>query len=218
MYIYDRMINLLVVVLSCAKNKKLWQKIIDRGVPNLIILCGGAEETRLEHNVLHLKCCDAYEGLPEKMICAINFIVKSEKFKEITHILKADDYDTIFTKNQIEYICSKYDNFLNINDYVGQNLISGQGDRKYHYGKVSKGCVWDNKPYTGIYNPWLGGGETYILSRLAMMFIAAEVNNVESYGPFEDLMMANILIKHDIHPRQLKYGIRTWIGTLNLDA
>lgn len=211
------MINLLVVVVSCARNKKLWQQIIDRGVPNLIILCGGAEETNLDGNILNLKCSDAYEGLPEKMMCAIDFIVKCEKFKDITHILKADDHDTTFTKEEIENICDKYDKSLNANDYVGQKLINCQGNRKYHYGKVSKGCIWDNKPYTGVFNPWLGGGETYFLSKRAMQFIAAEVDEVKNYGPFEDVMMANILIKHNIRPVQLKYGIRTWTGKL-LDA
>ena len=211
------MINLLVVVVSCARNKKLWQQIIDRGVPNLIILCGGAEETNLDGNMLYLKCPDAYEGLSEKMMCAIDFIVKCEKFKGITHILKADDHDTTFTKEEIENICNKYDKFLNANDYVGQKLINCQGNRKYHYGKVSKGCIWDNKPYTGVFYPWLGGGETYILSRRAMMVIYPQVNEVKHYGALEDVMMANLLIKHNIRPVQLKYGIRTWVGKL-LDA
>ena len=204
------MINLLVVVLSCAKNKKIWQKITDRGLPNLIILCGGAEESKLEDNILNLKCSDAYEGLPEKMMCAIDFIVKCEKFNEITHILKVDDHDTSFTQTQIDDICSKHEQFLNANDYVGQNLIRRQGNRKYHYGKVSKGCIWDNKPYLGVFNPWLGGGETYFLSKRAMKCIAAEFDSVESYGPYEDVMMANILIKHHIHPAQLKYGLKAW--------
>lgn len=212
------MINLLVVVLSCNKNKKLWEKIIARGVPNLIILCGGAEETKLERNMLYLKCSDAYEGLPEKIMYAIDFIVKCEKFKDITHILKADDHETSFTKRIISDICVKHHEFLNVNDYVGQRLITWQGDRQYHYGKVSKGCSWDNKPYEGVFNPWLGGGETYILSRRAMMLIASEVDAVESYGPYEDVMVANILIKHDIHPVKLKYGVITWIGPLRLCA
>lgn len=212
------MINLLIVVLSCAKNKKLWQNIIDRGVPNTIILCGGAEETKLEDNILNLKCSDTYEGIPEKMMCAIDFIVKCEKFNDITHILKVDDHDTMFTKKQIEDICVKYDDFLNGTDYVGQQLFTGQGDRKYHYKKVSKGCIWDNKPYLGVFNPWLNGGETYFLTKRALKCIAAEVDNVESYGPYEDVMMANILIKHHIHPVQLKYGLKTWRAPIMLGA
>ncbi len=58
------MTTILVVILSCMKNKALWPKILERGIPNLIILCGGAEETKLDRQILNLKCVDGYEGLP----------------------------------------------------------------------------------------------------------------------------------------------------------
>ena len=68
-------IEILVVVLSCAKYSDTWPNILARGVKNLIILCGGADETKLEGNILYLKCSDLYDGLPQKMLYAYDFIV-----------------------------------------------------------------------------------------------------------------------------------------------
>ena len=45
-------LKLLTVVLSCKKHEHLWQKILQRNIPKLVILCGGFEETKLDGQIL----------------------------------------------------------------------------------------------------------------------------------------------------------------------
>ena len=92
---------MLVVVVSCKKNSNVWQTILDRTVANMIILCDSAEKkTHLKGSILYLKCNDDYDGLPEKVICAIEVVVSSNCFNRITRIVKVDDHDTK-NKNRI---------------------------------------------------------------------------------------------------------------------
>ena len=204
-------IEILVVVLSCAKYSDTWPNILARGVKNLIILCGGADETKLEGNILYLKCSDLSDGLPQKMLYAYDFIVSSDKFKSITHILKADDHDTEFTKEQIDNIAINYKDKLLKYDYIGQGVVRNNGSRTYHYGKVPKDSIWHNKPYVGLFAPFVGGGETYILSRKSLMFLSA---NKEMYKAcvYEDVTVGLILYKYKIQPYTLDYGIKWWRG------
>ena len=203
-------IDLLVVVVSCKKHSHLWPKILDRHIENLVILCGGAEKTELVDNILYLKCSDSYEGLPEKMMSAIEFIVTNDRFASITHILKADDHDTDYTSKQIANIPIKFGNILRSRDFIGQKLWPGC-DRKYFFGKVDKTSIWHNKQYKGPSVPLLDGGATYILSKKAMLYIYE--NKMEYMNHImEDLMVALILHKYNIRPFQLNYGIKTWRG------
>ena len=206
-------INLLVVVLSCAKHSNLWEGIINRKLPNLIILCGGSSETKLEENILYLKCSDSYDGLSEKMMAAFEFIASYEPFKTITHILKADDHDTEFSKEQIEEITIKHKDILNSQDYVGQNLISTNYNYKtYHYGRTPTDSIWYNKPHAGYNPPFLAGGETYMFSRRSLNYLAENKEDGHTYCSYEDIMVATILLKYNIHPYKLDYGIKTWLG------
>jgi hypothetical protein len=205
--------NILVVIVSCLKNKDIWTKILDRLDDNVIILCGGADETKLDGKILYLNCNDAYDGLSEKMMCAYEYILNADLFKTITHIFKADDHDTYFTSSQINDIQIKYSDVLNTQDYIGQNLITPNLiGRTHHFGKVPKTSIWYNKKYEEKYEPYLGGGETYILSRKALNFLVDNKKEHIKYGSYEDAMNGSILKQYDIHPYQLKYGIKTWIG------
>lgn len=206
-------INLLVVVVSCKKNSELWPKIINRKIDNFIILCGGSETTKLEDNILYLKCSDEYDGLSEKMLKAFDFIINSEKFSSITHILKADDHDTEYNNIQIKNIVIKYNNILLSHDYIGQQNIPGLLNGKYHFGKVSQTSKWYNKPLTIVKKIlFLGGGQTYILSRKSLYFINKHLTEYDNYGSYEDVMMAVILRQYNIYPYTLNYGIKFWPG------
>jgi len=204
-------INILVIVVSCNKHKSLWPEILNRGIDNLIILCGGEQETRLEGKILKLACPDTYEGLSEKMMATFEFLLSSEIYKSVTHILKVDDHDTLFSLKEITDLSSKYKNVLQRMDYIGQTLFDKPGNRAYHFGKVSKDSIWHNKLYEGEYNPWLSGGASYILSRRAMECIYKNKSEMYKY-PYEDLMVGNILCKNKIFPYKLNYGIKAWNG------
>jgi hypothetical protein len=205
---------MIVLVISCKKNQDLWPNIFKRGVANLYIACGGFEKTRLNGNILELNCNDLYDGLPEKVILAYEFIFKNIPF---THILKVDDHDTEFTSEQIQSIQVKFKDILEKQNYIGQNLVKQQGERRHHFGKVLSNSFWYNRPYNGIFRPWLGGGETYILSKNAVHCILKKYNQstlniLRTNEIFEDVMVAKILFEYDIHPYKLDYGIKTWIA------
>jgi len=215
----NKQVNLLVLVVSCKKHQHIWKKILERNVPNLIIICGGSEETKLDGNILYLTCNDAYDGLSEKMMKAYEYILNSGKFN-FTHILKADDHDTEFTSEQIQNIQEKYINILNTKDYIGQNLIHpSQMGRGYHHYKVPKDSPWYTKMFSGPDVSYLSGGQTYILSKYSVNLIIKYKNEFytydslfNTYGGLEDIMVGSILIKYNIIPYELKYGIRTWYG------
>jgi len=211
-------IDILVVVVSCNKNKHLWPIILERKVENLVILCGGCE-TYLESNILHLNCSDLYEGLPEKMICAIDFILKCPKFKSVTHILKVDDHDTMFTKDTINNIALNHKDILNTREYIGQ-ILWKEGNFKHHYGKVTPHSYWSNRPFVGPKYEFASGGESYILNRYAMTCInnSYNINNLtylRNTYILEDVMIGIILKSYNITPYKLNYGITQNINNIS---
>jgi hypothetical protein len=206
--------NILVISLSCTKNAPLWPKLIELEIQDHVILCGGAEKTKLEGKILYLKCCDTYDGLSEKMLKAIDFILNCEKFSHITHILKADDHDTELSSYKITEISHKFKEELEYYDYIGQQLLPRFRFPRHHFGKVPIDSVWHNKEFMPEKtSSYLGGGTTYILSRWALLYIN-QPENKEYYIHYlyEDLMMGVILDKYSIKPYKLYYGIRTWRG------
>jgi hypothetical protein len=205
---------MIVVVISCKKHQHLWPTIFNRNVSDLYIVCGGFEETRLNGNIIELKCNDLYEGLPEKVVLAYEFIYKNIPF---THILKADDHDTEFTAEQIKNIEVKFKNILDTKDYIGQKLWNGEGDRKWHFNKTSSTSHWKTQEYSGEFRPWLGGGETYILSKKAIHCILKEYNEssldiIRKNEIYEDIMISRILFTNGIYPYEVNYGIKHWKG------
>jgi len=202
-------VNLLTVVLSCKKHEHLWPKILQRNIPNLIIICGGFEETKLNGQILQLNCIDTYDGLSEKIMLSYEYLLNSE----FTHILKADDHDTEFNSEQIISIKENFKNILENNHYIGQRIISpSEMGRTHHFGKIPEGSAWYNKPYDGPAIQYCGGGETYILSKHSLKIIVKHKDEFYKYGGMEDIMIGTILLKYDILPYKLNYGIKTWIG------
>lgn len=204
---------MLVLVISCKKHQQIWSKILDRNVPDLYIVCGGFEETRLNGNIIELNCNDFYEGLPEKVVLAYEFIYKNIPF---SHILKVDDHDTDFTAKQIMNIQVKFKKILDTKDYIGQSLIN-RVVRKWHFKKTSSTSHWKTQEYSGDYKPYLGGGQTYILSKKAIQCIISKYNEstldiLRTSEIYEDLMIGKILFDNGIHPHKLNYGIKTWVG------
>lgn len=203
--------KVLPVILSCLKNKHLWQNLLTKHQYS-IIFCGAKinREYILHGRILYLNCDDNYEGLPEKIICMINAILQIKRFSHITHIIKIDDHDT--NMSNLKQNLNSMRPIINANDYLGQSINYQQlkyGEFKgvvdWHFNKCSKKSHWYNKLYTGIYTPWADGGCGYILSVNAMRLINSK------YGPkdkeivsknhiFEDLMIALILYEHNIHP------------------
>jgi hypothetical protein len=205
--------NILVVVVSCHKHAKLWEGILSRNQENTLIVCGGFSESTLNGNMLQLQCSDDYEGLSEKMMCTYEFILNNPKFNEFTHILKADDHDTYFTSEQIKDIQIKYKDILEKQDYIGQNFVPKNIlGRHHHFGRISKESIWHNKEYSEEYKPYLGGGETYILSRKALECLVPQKKEYPKYFVYEDAMTGALLYNCNIHPYELNYGIKTWKG------
>uniref|UniRef100_A0A6C0LGB4 Glycosyltransferase n=1 Tax=viral metagenome TaxID=1070528 RepID=A0A6C0LGB4_9ZZZZ len=211
--------KILVTVLSCKKHEHLWEKITSKDIENLIIFIGGSDETYYDKKtkILHLKCNDKYDGLPEKMILMMEYILHSIHFSDVTHIIKIDDHDNVFTKENIDHL-------YNINElqeyhYIGQKLNNTTSfpwtwhdGNTYHYGKVESNTYWHDRCYSGGYLPWLDGGCSYILSKEAIKCIFSWYNssNLEELREseiFEDLMMGKILYHHDIFPKLVNYNI-----------
>lgn len=131
----------------------------------------------------------------------MNLFLNSELFIDFTHILKADDHDTYFELQQIKEIEINHRHILNTQDYVGQNLI------------VTKhNTIGITNPVRGPFVPFLGGGETYILSKKSLNIINSDKILYKKYFGCEDIMIATILNTHGIKPYQLDLKIKTWIG------
>jgi hypothetical protein len=211
--------KILVAVMSCNKHQHLWKDIVSKNIIDLIIFTGGSSKTYLDksNKILHLKCNDYYEGLPEKMILMIEYVLHSNYFSDITHIIKIDDHDNSFTENNIKDLHGLQE--LKEYHYVGQRLNNiysypwqWTDSNKYHIGKVSENSYWYNRNYAGGYLPWLDGGCSYILSRDAMNCIwswynSSNLDELRKREIFEDVMMGKILYHHNIFPKQKTYGI-----------
>jgi Galactosyltransferase len=209
-------VKLLTVVVSCEKHSGLWPKILGRGIKDLIILCGGSKRTLLDGQILYLQCSDLYDGLSEKMIAAFEYILQSQQFSSYTHILKADDHDTEFTSEQIKNIETKHSVILQAHDYTGQVIIKNPAYlSKHHFGKVPTTSKWYNKEYLIPGISYCGGGDVYILSRKAIQILSKSRATLEQY-PYEDVMMGDILLKDNIKPYKLDFGIKHWNGVSEL--
>lgn len=209
----------LIVVLSCKKNKHLWDDILKQG-HNIIIFCGDENEKensfRYENRVLYLSCNDFYEGLPEKIICMIDAVLKINIFNRFTHFIKIDDHDALINYERVINLSQMY---VNGNDYCGF-LISGMQqdgtymkpgtfyvNRRYHFNKCSENSEWNNKEYPGIYAPYAWGG-LYILSRKALVCINSVYtsNNkkeIRQNHIFEDLLVGITLNRFGIMPKYI---------------
>tara|TARA_Y100000741_G_scaffold340006_1_gene301255 strand:- start:2 stop:679 length:678 start_codon:yes stop_codon:yes gene_type:complete len=211
--------NILIVIISCEKHKHIWGKIFKKGLDNIIIICGKESITKnnegkeyiLDGKILYLNCNDNYEGLPEKIIYAINSILEIEKFKNYTHVMKIDDHDNNFDYTLNDKIASHIDiNSINssqefLYDYLGQRMHTYIMPN-WHINKCSPSSHWNKKSYDGPITPYLDGGSSYILSRKAMEIIRnkynfIDINSIRDKHIWEDLMIALILKENNIYPR-----------------
>ena len=208
-------INILVIFLSCNKNKKIWNNLKNIGLTDYLIITGKKMENNylLEDNILYINCNDLYDGLPEKIIFTINFILINDKFKKYTHILKIDDHDNKINLSTIDKL-KEYKNILNKYDYIGQKInVGNNGIRKWHFKKLSKESLWYRKEYKGEFVNWADGGCSYILNRRSLYYINSiyDLNNLKELRKnhiYEDLMIALTLKKFNIKPHQLSYGVK----------
>ena len=206
LFVDNKIINPLIVVLSCQKNKGIWNNILQKN-KNIIIFCGDpnlSKDFLLLDNILYLKCEDTYDYLPCKVYKMLNVILKIKKFEKITHIFKIDDHDTQFNNNTISNLKIILNKF---SDYCGQKVnFQFTGNNKWHYYKCPVNSKWYNIPYEGKYTPWVDGGCGYILSRKAMEIISSyyeKEDDIYDYHIYEDLMIALILSEYGIYPKKI---------------
>jgi len=207
--------RILAVILSCRKNEHLWERLRSKMDKDMLIFVGGADISYFDEptKMLHLKCNDLYDGLPEKIICMIDQVLNLECFSDVTHIIKIDDGDTIWDKSHIDNLYSIDE--LNTHDYIGQHAHGGKYgniSRIYHILKVRNSSYWRRRPYRGTIVEYCGGGDTYILSRNAMTLINKTYNitNMEDLYKveiYEDLMIGKILNTYGIIPKIINYNI-----------
>lgn len=207
--------NILVCLISCQKNKELWNEYLEKDIDNLIIVCGDNDLQqlyKLDNKVLYLKCSDLYCGLCEKIIFMINAIIELEIFQNITHILKVDD-DNYFTKENIIELSKS--NVIKEYQYVGKLLhisdIDVTGD--WHFNNTKPDNYLYNKKYYGKPNiEYLDGGEAYILSRYALNKIKQyygfnDLDKIRREHIYEDYMIGEIMDYYRIKPYINKYPI-----------
>ena len=198
--------NLLYVRLTCLKEKHMWNSFRRENV-NQILLCGNPDlktNYELAKDVLYLKCHDTYEHLPTKMIMAFNTILKDDRFKNITHILKLDnDINIDVAWNFV----NKRSDFIKDTDYSGGKILSKPG-AEWHFDRVPLDSHWSNKRFFEKNIHFASGGHTYTLSRNALRIICNEFNfnNIDEVHQkyiLEDVMVGLILERNNIYPKDL---------------
>ena len=206
--------RILTLVVSCAKNQNLWAQILSKNIDDILILCGKPLKSAysLEGKVLYLNCNDAYEGLPEKMIFALNAVRDMPMFNEITHVLKVDDHDVLFSRQVITNLEDNGAGLLEKHDYVGQHVYTGCAGA-HHIGRCP-GSPWNKRLYEGEDAMYAAGGYSYILSARAAGLVCeaygfADKDEIGREHVYEDLMVAIILRRHGIYPVRAFYGIRS---------
>ena len=213
---YKKKTNILVTVMSCKKHSHLWNEIKNR-TENLIIFTGSYNKSPTYYDknekILYLRCNDNYEGLPEKMILMIEQILTLPEFKDVTHILKIDDHDTMFTDENIKNLYSL--NELYLYNYIGQKKEYRAPNTwsDYHFGKISEQSHWNNKKGDVSDVTWLDGGCSYILSRKAMKIInkfynSSNLKTLRNNEIYEDVMIGRLLALHNCKAHLVNFNIK----------
>ena len=208
------MINILVMVISCNSNKYLWEEILKRDVSNTVIVCGGTLDTdyRLDKHILYVNCRDTYDGLPEKMVCALSAINKIKEYDDITHVLKLDDHDTMFSKLNIARLQKHGESILSNNSFLCQHIYKRCAG-SHHIGRCPE-SKWNTRLYEGDNCHYAAGGFSYILDRNAIQkivekFDIKKLEDIREKHIYEDLMVSLILKEHGILPLKTYYGIES---------
>jgi len=209
-------IKILVVIVSCKKHSHLWNEIKARTNNELLIILG-SDKNELWYDepekILHLKVNDQYDGLPEKMIAAFDFILHDSRFKHITHILKIDDHDNYFNDDIIKQLY--HNKKVSESHYIGQKLITRNPDEwsDYHFGKIPTTSCWYNRKANVSNAAYFDGGWSYILSRKALKIInrvynCQNIHIVKNNEIYEDVMVGSILLKNGVKPCVTNYGVQ----------
>ena len=104
---------------------------------------------QIDGDLLTLRCDDGYEGLPEKILFAAHAVRRAPGLSKTTHVLKVDDHDAAVDATAFRALARSVAAGGPSWDYVGQRVIRGfQGNRRWHFGKVSADSRWRDAPFT----------------------------------------------------------------------
>ncbi|MCH2068576.1 MAG: glycosyltransferase [Shimia sp.] len=137
-----------------------WLRLLkDLGVPYVVIVGDG--DGRQDGDVVHVDAPDSYEGLPQKTLATIDWVLQNT---QATHMVKVDD--DCFLNAPLFFQSQTYKKF----DYYGRKLtrVVGQMDRTWHQSKSTSArgrLELDKSPEPSLY---ADGGSGYTLSRTAM--------------------------------------------------
>lgn len=143
-----------------------------------------------DNKILNIECNDKYEGLPEKVFKTYKYIINNIEFKKYDLFFKLDD-DMVINK------LISYNDIKNYN-YCGKVNFSYNCNNRWHIGKCSPNSMFNTTEYKGPCTPWCLGGYGYVISRYAITLIQS--NNDYKENIYEDIYIALLLSKHNIHP------------------
>lgn len=197
----------LVLVISCRPYlttripvlERAWLHRLDAlGIPWVVAVGGADGPARREGRILHLPAPDDYEGLPQKVLAAFDWVRQATS---VQHVLKIDD-----------------DCFLDVeaffpgqawrkHPYWGRKLTRerGQMDRAWHQGKSTSArgrLELDRSPEPSTY---CDGGSGYVLARpalhaLAQVAATREGQKLIQTSFMEDKLVGDLLARAGIAP------------------
>jgi hypothetical protein len=199
----------IVVVMSCrpyldsripALRSGWLGTLADLGVPYLVAV-GGAEPDaagRVDGDILHLDAPDDYEGLPQKTLAMVRWVLRNTPH---AHVLKIDD--DCFLDAGAFFGSHAFAAF----DYHGRRIDRGIGntDRLWHMAKSTSArgrFELDRSPEPSAY---CDGGSGYTLSRRAMAALVAAADAPENRALvaasfMEDKLVGDLLATRGILP------------------
>jgi hypothetical protein len=196
--------KILKVFICCQKYihrvKDIKARVDKWGLGDYLIFVGGEDQKELEPNVIQLKCRDLYEDLPEKMFSIYKYLSNHGYPERYEYFWKIDD-DVDFIRWNPQREQSLLESLSGL-DYAGFKLITTEGKRGWHIGRVQEDSPWYNKRYNGSFVNWLDGGSTYFLSSRSMSCFLnyKEINIIRYKEIWEDLAVAKFLKKCNILP------------------
>lgn len=175
----DTFFDTLVCVYSCAVNlatrlpqlRATWLADLDAaGIPWLVFTGGG--DGTAEGRVVRLNAPDDYEGLPDKTLAMVRWVLANTG---ASRILKVDDDCFVHAPAMFG------DAALLAHPWLGRPLTRapGQTDRSWHMAKSASGrgrLTPDKSPEPSVY---ADGGTGYVLSRGAMAALIAAADSPE---------------------------------------
>lgn len=204
------LIDTLVVVVSCrtfldtrvAALRQGWLADLARmNVPHVILV--GGEQTRLSGDILEVAAPDTYEGLPEKIVAMIDWVMAETGF---AHVLKIDD------DCHVDPVAWFGDALWRQADWYGRRLdkTGPLAQRDWHQARAQSDVArlsFETLPIEGIYTD---GSTGYALSRKAMAAVVSEAGRIEGRrmiaGAFsEDRLIGAFLTRAGFAPRSDNY-------------